>query len=215
LPPQGDPAQIRPAVTAAAHPHRHSDGECGACGHTCSNETKGEYELKNRLTISATTAWLLTISAANAVTQPALKEGLWSIHTKVIATSPNENPSNKKSQNNTEKHQKLCRTHPFDEYSRAQLGEGCTTISETFEGGKYSRVMHCVLPGVVADTTETTSYDSNTSIHGEARSSLRSPLGNAETTLIQNQTYLGKCPAGLLPGDMVEEDGSVVHLWKR
>jgi hypothetical protein len=171
--------------------------------------------LKNCLAISATTAWLLTISVANAVTQPALKEGLWSIHTKVIATSPNENPSNTKGQNNTEKHQKLCRTHAFDEYARSQLGEGCTTTSESLKDGKYSRVMHCVLPGVVADTTESTTFDSNTSIHSEAHSSLRSPLGNAETTLIQNQNYLGKCPAGTLPGDMVEEDGSVVHLWKR
>ncbi len=38
--------------------------------------------------------------------------------------------------------------------------------------------------------------------------------GITETTMTQDQKYLGNCPAGAQPGDMTTSNGTVKHLWK-
>jgi hypothetical protein len=32
--------------------------------------------------------------------------------------------------------------------------------------------------------------------------------------MIQDQKYIGSCPADMQPGDRKSEDGTILHLWK-
>ncbi len=40
-------------------------------------------------------------------------------------------------------------------------------------------------------------------------------MGISETTMIQDQKFVGACPANLAPGDMKMGNGMVMHFWKR
>lgn len=178
--------------------------------------------MKKMLGFAAAT-FLLPIGGANAAGQPEMKEGLWSIHTHtqsigtVWGDDPENNPGNQKSEE-TESSQKVCRSHALDEKARslAKNREGCTTIGESFEDSTYSLELHCVKSMTIfIDTKEMSTFQGDTSIHTELRGSLKTPWGVVETTTIQDEKYIGRCPEGAEPGDMIEEDGRVNHQGKR
>jgi hypothetical protein len=172
-----------------------------------------------KMLVSAAAAFLLPIGVAHAVDQPERKEGLWSIHMQTIPTAGNDESGNKTSKT-TESSQKICRSHAFDEYARSveekgNKDRGCTTISESFRDGKYSREMHCVMHGtIIMDSKETSSFQGDTAIHTESSGSLWTGLGGGNSTMIQDEKYVGSCPEGVQPGDVIEEEGKVTHLWK-
>jgi len=151
---------------------------------------------------------LLTVGIAKAGNPPEQKEGLWSIHK--LTT---DNPGNKK----TESTSTICRSHAYDEHVRslAKSRKGCTTVSESFEGGKYSVEMNCEAAGTKVHTKGTTTYQGDTSTHSETQATYTPAMaGISETTAIMDQKYVGSCPAGTAPGDMTSSDGTVNHLWK-
>jgi hypothetical protein len=150
----------------------------------------------------------LVLPIANAANPPESKEGLWSVHTQLI-----DNPGNKKSEGTYT----LCRDHPYDESIRAKAKnmKGCTKISESFEGGKYSIEMHCVVAGTVVESKGTTTFQGDTSTHSETHATYNPPMGGiSEMTVIMDQKYVGACPAGAQPGDRTDADGGVTHLGK-
>jgi hypothetical protein len=153
-------------------------------------------------------ALLLPVGIAIATNHPDLKEGLWSIHTQTI-----DNPGNKKSDGSFT----LCRSHSSDQAAEAHAKsiKGCTASSESFEGNKYSIEMHCTVGATVIDSKGTTTFGGDTSTHSENHATYTPAMaGISETTMIQDQKYLGSCPAGVQPGDRTNADGTVIHLGK-
>jgi hypothetical protein len=156
--------------------------------------------------VFAAAAFLLAIGVASAVDPPEVKEGLWSIHRQTI-----DNPGNKK----TESTSTICRSHAYDQHVRtlAKGVKGCTTVSESFQGGKYSSVMHCVAGGTTIESKGTATFAGDTSSHSESHATYTPAMGGvSDTTMIMDQKYLGSCPAGAQPGDLTTE-GRTTHLW--
>ena len=163
--------------------------------------------MKKILVSAAATLWLL-IGIANASDPPELKEGLWSVHTQSI-----DNPGNQKSDGTYT----LCRDHAYDQsvQARAKKMKGCTTVSETFQGGKLSTEMRCVVAGTVIETKGTTTSQGDTSVHSESHTTYTPAFaGKTESTMIMDQKYAGSCPAGAQPGDRIDPNGRVIHLGK-
>ena len=139
---------------------------------------------------------------------PQLKEGLWSVTTQTVS-----NPAGTK----IEGAYSICRNHDYDDKvrARAKVMKGCTITSETFQGGKYTLVSHCEVPGMVFDTTGTTTLDGDSSTHTESHTSYKPAMrGIDETTMIMDQKYTGACPADMQPGDRMDKDGKVIHVAK-
>jgi len=150
----------------------------------------------------------LELPLARATDPPTLKEGLWSIHTQSI-----DNPGAKKSEGTYT----LCRDHAYDTANRARAKtvQGCTTVHESFQGGKYSTEIHCVIGGTAIESKATTTFQGDVSSHTEGHSTY-TPVFNgvSETTTVMDQKYVGSCPAGVQPGDRIGADGKVIHSGK-
>jgi ribosomal protein L27 len=158
--------------------------------------------------VSTVSVILLLIGTANGADAPELKEGLWSIHRQTI-----DNPGNKK----IEGTQTICRSHAFDQHSQelAKNVKGCTTVSDSFQGGKRVTELRCTIGGTVLDTKGTVVYQGDSSVHGEDHTTYTPAMnGVSESTMIQDQKYVGSCPAGVQPGDIINADGRVMHTWK-
>jgi hypothetical protein len=161
-----------------------------------------------KMLLSAAAALLLPIGIANAVDAPELKEGLWSSHTKTTdnsGTKPSEQTST------------ICRNHAYDQHVQSLVKgmKGCTKVSESFQGGKYSVEMHCAIGNTVVDSKGTTIFQGDTATHSETHATYTPAMGGvSETTMIMDQKYVGSCPAGAQPGDITYADGRVTH-WKR
>jgi hypothetical protein len=158
----------------------------------------------------ASTGVLLALAAwdASAASPPKLMEGLWEV--RVQST---ENPGAKK----TEYSFKLCRDHAFDRQTDdlVKNNKSCTTRLQKLSGDKYSAASRCTLSGIVIDSKGLSVYQNNTAIHSESAATYTPPLyGKTDETMIQDQQYLGACPAGMKPGDRILADGRVVHRSK-
>jgi len=164
--------------------------------------------MKKKL-VTAAVALLLPIGMVLASDPPEVKEGLWSIHRQII-----DSPGN----NKTESTQTLCRSHAYDQHAQAnakKLMKDCTSVTDTFEGGKHNAELRCTVAGRVIVTKEIGTYQSDTAFHSESHSTYTPAMGGVtETTMIMDQKYVGSCPAGMQPGDMTNADGRVTHLWK-
>ena len=93
--------------------------------------------------------------------------------------------------------------------------KGCTVSSENIEGNKYSMEMHCTVGATVINSKGATTFDGDTSSHSETHATYAPAMaGISEMTMIQDQKYMGSCPAGVQPGDRTNADGTVIHLGK-
>jgi hypothetical protein len=161
-----------------------------------------------KTTSVAITVVLLASGTVTAVDPPAMKEGLWSIRNQSI-----NSPGGKKSDFTST----VCRSHDYDQHTlqEAKSVKACRTISETLQGSEYSIHMHCVAAGTEIDTQSTVTFKGDTAAHSESHAAYNPALsGITETTLIQDQKFVGSCPAGVQPGDITQPDGTVVHTWK-
>jgi hypothetical protein len=154
-------------------------------------------------------AILLPMGMAMAAgSPPDVKEGLWSIHTQTI-----DNPGDVK----TESTSTICRNHEYDHYTMglAKSVKGCTVDNEDYEDNKYTIDMKCTIAGTTIESKGTVTFTGDTSTHSESHSTYTPAMGGmTDTTMIQDQKYIGACPAGQQPGDMTQANGTVTHLWK-
>jgi hypothetical protein len=161
----------------------------------------------NKVILALATA-AIALRAAGATDPPEVKEGLWSVHTQSI-----NSPGDKKSEGTYT----LCRDHAFDQSVRAREKnlKGCTTVSESFQDGKYSSEIHCTAGKTAIDSKGTTVFEGETSLHSESHATYTPALGGvSESTIIMDQKYVGSCPEGTEPGDRTNSDGTVIHLGK-
>lgn len=164
--------------------------------------------MKKRL-LYATTAVLLPIGIALASGPPEGKEGLWS-----LTRQTTDNPGGKKE---VWPPVTICLSHAYNQHvlELAKKTPGCTTVSESTEGNKYSSESRCVIGNTVLDTKGTTTLQGDTYTHGEGRTTYTPAMdGKTETIMISDAKYLGSCPAGMQPGDRKNADGTIAHGWK-
>jgi hypothetical protein len=163
--------------------------------------------MKKMLVFAAAALWL-TIGVSSAADPPELKEGLWSIHYQSI-----DNPGNKKSESTST----ICRNHAYDKSAEALAKnvKGCTKVTESFQDGKYSTELHCVVAGTTIETKGTATYQGDTSTHSESHTTYTPAFyGMSESTMTTDQKYVGSCPAGAQPGDRTTADGKVTRPGK-
>lgn len=146
---------------------------------------------------------LVLVSMARAADPPALKEGLWQVHGQII-----ENPGARKA----EFAYRLCRSRAYDKAMDDQVRNvpGCSTSFDDLGHGRFASASRCTVDNVVIDSKGTTTYESDTAMRSESRATY-SPAyhGRTDETLIEDQHYLGPCPAGIQPGDRIMPDGSL------
>lgn len=141
---------------------------------------------------------MLLLAIARAADPPQLKEGLWQIRGQRI-----ENPGNRR----TEFTYRLCRSHAYDKAmdDLVKNQKDCTTSFDTLGGGRYVSASRCTAAGVVIVSKGTYTYESSTSARSESTATYDPAFhGKTDETLIQDQSYVGSCPAGMNPGDRVD-----------
>jgi hypothetical protein len=151
----------------------------------------------------------IALPIAGATDPPALKEGLWSVQGQSI-----NNPGDKKS----EATYTLCRDHAYDQSvrDREKNLKGCTTVSESFQDGKYSSEIRCTAGKIAIESKGITTFQGDTSVHSESHVTYAPPLGGtSESTIVRDEKYVGACPAGSQPGDRTNPDGTVINLGKQ
>jgi hypothetical protein len=149
-------------------------------------------------------AWL-SATAGCANDPPKLKEGFWEIRGQRL-----ENPGSRRSDFTY----KLCRDRAFDRASDATSKEAkdCNTVLKKIADGKYASASTCQVAGVTIVSTGTSSYAGNESIHADSQATYTPAFnGKTDETLMEDQRYIGKCPAAMKPGDRLNPDGV---LWR-
>jgi hypothetical protein len=165
-------------------------------------ETELRLRVDSRLALLAVFGWT-PLMAGCANDPPKLKEGLWDIRGQRV-----ENPGNKRS----DFAYRLCRDHAFDRATDAMYRDvkDCNTVLKKAGDAKYSSASTCRAAGVTIASTGTSSYRGNESIHTDTQAVYTPAFdGKTDETLVEDQQYIGKCPAAMKPGDRLNPDGIV------
>jgi len=139
---------------------------------------------------------------------PAIREGLWSIHTVSV-----DNPGDKR----IEGTRSLCRNHAYDvrirEQAQNRQKQSCKSFTGTISGNRFTQSSECTIQGSVVASKGVTTFSGDTSTHTETHTTFTPALyGIAESAMTIDQKYLGACPAGMAPGDYMSSDGKVTHV---
>lgn len=137
-----------------------------------------------------------------------IKEGLWSIHTTSI-----DNPGNKKSEGT----RSICRNHDYDlrirQQTQTKQKQTCKTYTQTFSGNTLTTESECTVRGSVLKGKSVATFNGDTSVHSETHTTYTPTLfGTDESAMIQDQKYIGACPTGMEPGDLMDASGKITHV---
>jgi hypothetical protein len=92
----------------------------------------------------------------------------------------------------------------------------CKTVSESSSGGTATTISECTVGTTLIRNKGTLTMTGNTASHSEGHTTYDPPVrGMSESTMIMDQKYVGACPAGVEPGDMIGADGKIEHTWNR
>lgn len=155
-------------------------------------------------------AFLLLIGAIYAVEVPSMKEGLWSIHTVTISS-----PSGQK----TEMNRSICRSHAYDEAAQKKakaLEASCKMNVLNGSGSKYISESECTVGGTTIHTKRTTTLTGDAESRSEETATYSPAMeGRTGATMTMEQKYVGACPAGMAPGEMMDADGKIIRRGRR
>jgi hypothetical protein len=149
------------------------------------------------------------VGFAAAIDLPAAKEGLWSMRMQTT-----DNPGNVKSDFT----QKICRNHAYDQAAQAKAKNmpGCKVLNENLSGHTYTIEIDCKIAGSVIHSKGVTTFTGDSAFRSETHATYAPALnGVSDTTMIIDQKYLGSCPSGTEPGDIIRADGTIIHTGKR
>ncbi len=148
------------------------------------------------------------VGFAAAIDLPPMREGLWSIRTQTLDKAGNVK---------SDFTQKICRSHASDDSARAKAKNrpGCKVLNENLSGHTYTIEMECNIGGSVIHTKGVTTSTGADASHSETHTTYAPALnGVSDSTMIMDQKYLGSCPSGTEPGDIIRADGTVLHTGK-
>lgn len=152
---------------------------------------------------AAAAAFALLFTAAVAQDIPNMKEGLWKLH--MVTTSGSGKPE--------DTGYSLCRNHAYDQKAHDLMKKtGCTVNEGAAIGGKRTFSSVCKVGDTTISSKSTLTSSGDTSFHSETITSYSPAMdGMSQTTTVQDQTYIGSCPAGMNPGDIMGADGQIRH----
>lgn len=156
--------------------------------------------MTKRLLVSIA-ALLLPMLAARAVDLPEVREGLWEAHMQTI-----DKATNKKDENGF----KICRSNATEKkaYDAMKAMKQCSYEIQNLGGGKYASTSRCTVGGSVIESNSTFQVTSTTS-HSETHTTYTPALyGKSDELTVQDQKYLGDCPAGTKPGQIIKAGGT-------
>jgi hypothetical protein len=151
--------------------------------------------------LGAIGALLLPLLAARAADLPEIREGLWESHLQTI-----DKTTNKKEESTF----KICRSNESEKhaYETMKALKGCTFDMQNLGGGKYVTTSRCTIGGSVIEGKSTLQVTS-TSSHAESHTTYTpASYGKSDDVTIQDQKYLGDCPAGTKPGQIIKAGGT-------
>ncbi len=126
---------------------------------------------------------------------PQLKEGLWSIQGyRTNSSNPDKQAFNAK----------LCRDQTYDNHSHAFVTtvKECSSQIVAQKPNLYSTKITCTVGATTIVSTTTVTYQSDTSVHSDSQTTYTPALqGKTSASIVQDQLYLGPCPANMKPGD--------------
>jgi len=142
------------------------------------------------------------IAGADEFKPPPMKDGLWETH------------STQTQQGNAvfDTSVKMCQSKELTK-SRQSNGEElrkknkCTSVVTQPSPNTYVEESHCAEgPNAGSLTKVIYTYQGDTASHME----MHMNEGKSETVMIMDSKYLGSCPAGMKPGDVVMADGGKI-----
>ena len=153
--------------------------------------------------VATALALLTVLGTARAIDYPPMKEGFWKIH--MVTTSPGGKPE--------ETTTFLCRDHVYDQHTHQVADsamKSCSNISDSSLFGKRTISMTCKIGGSTVTSKSVITSTADTYYHSDSTTSYSPALyGQTQSQMVQEQTYLGACPAGMSPGDHKLADGSI------
>lgn len=151
---------------------------------------------------TAVAAFALLFTAAAAQDIPTMKEGLWKLH--MVTSSPGGKPEDTT--------YSLCRDHAYDQKAHELMKRtGCTT-SEASGAGKRTFSTVCKVGDMTITSKGTLTSSGDTSFHSETTTTYSPAMdGKSQATTVQDQTYIGACPADMNPGDIMAANGQIRH----
>jgi hypothetical protein len=152
---------------------------------------------------AAAAALALSLTAAIAQDVPNMKEGLWKLH--MVTTNPGSPPEDST--------YSLCRNHAYDLKAHDLMKKtGCTVNEGSSAGGKRTFSSTCKVGATTISSTSTLTSSGDTSFHSETTTTYTPPMnGMSRSTMVQDQTYIGACPSGMNPGDIISANGQIRH----
>ena len=157
------------------------------------------------------TPWmaLCFLGAVPADNPPPMKEGLWEIHTKTVDIP---------SKQTTERFEKLCRSHAYDDYTHAAAQKresNCKTVSKSTTNNVTTTETDCTVGSTTIRTTGILTMTGDTAARTEGTATYTPPIGGKTgMTLVSEQKYVGPCPADMQPGDAIDGTGKKTNHWK-
>jgi hypothetical protein len=148
-------------------------------------------------------ALLATVCAAQGLDVPTMKEGLWKLH--MVTTSPGGKSD--------EATYSLCRNHAYDQQAHELIKKtGCTMIEGPAAGSKRTFTSTCKAGATTITTKAILTFSGDTQFHTESSTNYSPALsGKTQDNMVQDQTYVGACPVGMNPGDIIGADGQIRH----
>jgi hypothetical protein len=145
------------------------------------------------------------VDAAELTDVPTLKEGLWKIHS--VNTSAGQPPMDTTTS--------LCRNHAYDQEVEALSQKAmvdCSILSDVKLAGKRTMTVSCKVKGSIVTTKSVISHSGDNYYRSETQATYTPPLyGMSSDSRVQEQTYVGACPAGMSPGDRMLANGEIQH----
>jgi hypothetical protein len=145
-------------------------------------------------------AWI-GIAGADGMKPPPMKDGLWDAHT--TQTQQGKTVSDRSV--------KMCQSKELTRSMQSNAEElrkknECTSSVTQPSAGTYVEESRCAKgPNAGSVTKVVYTYQGDTASHTE----MHMKVGNSETVMIIDAKYLGNCPAGMKPGDLVM-DGKII-----
>jgi hypothetical protein len=155
---------------------------------------------KPALLVAVMSAWI-GIAAADGLKPPPTREGLWETH--MTQTQQGKTMSDSS--------MKMCQSKALTESMQSDAEQmrkknECTSSVTQPSADTYVEESRCAKgPNAGAVTKVVYTHQGDTASHTE----MHMNVGKAETRMIMDAKYLGSCPTGMKPGDLII-DGKVV-----
>lgn len=133
---------------------------------------------------------------------PPMKDGLWETHSRQTQQGKTVFDSSVR----------MCQTQQLTRLTQSSGEElrkknACTSTVTQLSANTYVEESRCAKgPNAGSVTKATYTYQGDTASHME----MHMNVGKTETVMIMDSKYLGSCPAGMKPGDVVMPDGKKI-----